>query len=82
MTGMERSGERSPDELHVEIEELRAELGETVEELARRADVPSRLREKREETAQRVHEQLAHTGRPSPRPRRSCRARCGNALRS
>jgi ElaB/YqjD/DUF883 family membrane-anchored ribosome-binding protein len=60
MTGTERTGERSPDELRVELETLRAELGETVEELARRADVPSRLREKREETAQRVHEQVAH----------------------
>jgi ElaB/YqjD/DUF883 family membrane-anchored ribosome-binding protein len=60
MTGSHRARERTPDELREELGELRAELGDTVEELAHRADVPSRLREKRDETTQRVQEQVAH----------------------
>jgi uncharacterized protein DUF3618 len=43
-----------------DIEDLRAELGDTVEELVHRVDVPQRLREKRAETTERVHAQLAH----------------------
>jgi transposase-like protein len=60
MTGTHRPRERSPEELRENLGELRAELGDTVEELAHRADVPARLREKREETAHRVQEQVAH----------------------
>lgn len=59
MTDVHRGGERTPDELREELGELRAELGETVEELAHRADVPARLREKREETTQRVQAHVA-----------------------
>jgi hypothetical protein len=43
-----------------DVEELRAELGETVEELVHRVDVPQRLREKRAETTERVQAQVAH----------------------
>lgn len=61
MSGSHRApDERSAEELRESLGELRAELGETVEELAHRADVPSRLREKRDETTQRVQEQVTH----------------------
>ena len=43
-----------------DVEQLRTELGETVQELAHRADVPQRLREKRAETTERVQAQVAH----------------------
>ncbi|GAA5134258.1 DUF3618 domain-containing protein [Pseudonocardia adelaidensis] len=61
MTGPE--GEGTPREGEVverDVEQLRAELGDTVEELVHRADVPQRLREKRAETAERVQAQVAH----------------------
>jgi gas vesicle protein len=41
-----------------DVEELRAEIGDTVEELTHRVDVPARLREKRAETTERVHAQV------------------------
>lgn len=41
-----------------DVEELRAELGDTVEELVHRVDVPARLREKRAETTERVQLQV------------------------
>jgi len=50
----------TPQETHREVEELRAELGDTVEELAHRVDVPARLREKRAETTERVQAQVTH----------------------
>jgi hypothetical protein len=57
--GAERApGDRTPEKLRGDLVELRAELGETVEELAHRADVPARLRDKRAETKQRVQEQV------------------------
>jgi ElaB/YqjD/DUF883 family membrane-anchored ribosome-binding protein len=59
MTGPQRPDDRTPEELREELDELREELGETVEELAHRADVPARLREKRDETAHRVQERVA-----------------------
>lgn len=43
-----------------EVEELRSELGDTVEELVHRVDVPARLREKRDETTARVQTQVTH----------------------
>jgi ElaB/YqjD/DUF883 family membrane-anchored ribosome-binding protein len=62
--GEERaSGTRTPEELREDLGELRAELGETVEELAYRADVPARLRERRTEVTQRVQQQVATTRR-------------------
>lgn len=38
-------GQRSPAELRSDLEALRTELGETVEELHHRVDVPTRVRE-------------------------------------
>lgn len=43
------TGQPSVDEQRVELEELREELGDTVEELARRADVPARVKARRDE---------------------------------
>ncbi len=43
-----------------DVEQLRAELGDTVEELVYRVDVPQRLREKRAEATEKVQAQVAH----------------------
>jgi hypothetical protein len=43
-----------------DVAQLRAELGDTVEELVHRADVPQRLREKRDEATEKVQAQVAH----------------------
>jgi uncharacterized protein DUF3618 len=51
---------RTGEVVERDVERLRAELGDTVEELVHRADVPQRLREKRAETAERVQAQVAH----------------------
>lgn len=50
---------RTPEELRSDLTELRAELGDTVEELAHRVDVPARVRAKKEEATERVQEQVA-----------------------
>jgi ElaB/YqjD/DUF883 family membrane-anchored ribosome-binding protein len=50
--------ERSPEEIRDDIGELRSELGDTVEELVHRVDVPARLREKKDETTERVQQQV------------------------
>jgi hypothetical protein len=52
------ASDRSPDELREELNGLRAELGDTVEELAHRLDVPARVRAKRDETTAWLREQL------------------------
>jgi len=48
--------ERSEDGQRVQLEELREELGATVTELAQRADVPARIRARRDETLARGKE--------------------------
>ena len=50
---------RSPEELREDLGELRADLGDTVEELAHRVDVPARVKAKRDETTERVQQQVA-----------------------
>ena len=52
----EKNGEAKPDltALRADIQQTRAELGETVQVLAARADVKARAREQVEETKQRV----------------------------
>jgi ElaB/YqjD/DUF883 family membrane-anchored ribosome-binding protein len=52
--------EQKADELRRDLEEVRAELGETVEELAHRADVPARVRAKRDEMTQQARLQMTH----------------------
>jgi predicted transcriptional regulator len=51
---------RDPEELRQDIGEIRAELGATVEELAHRADVPARVKARKDETVERVQQQVAH----------------------
>lgn len=51
--------ERTPEQLRADLGALRSELGDTVEELARRADVPTRLRATRAESVQRVRARMA-----------------------
>ncbi len=42
---------REGEVVEQDVEQLRAEVGDTVEELVNRVDVPQRLREKRAETS-------------------------------
>jgi uncharacterized protein DUF3618 len=53
-------GEPEGEVVERDVEQLRGELGDTVEELVHRVDVPQRLREKRAEATERVHAQVAH----------------------
>ncbi|MGQ0574566.1 MAG: DUF3618 domain-containing protein [Pseudonocardia sp.] len=53
---------RDPDVLRTELDERRRALGDTVEELAHRADVPARMRDRKDETVTRVREGAAQTG--------------------
>jgi ElaB/YqjD/DUF883 family membrane-anchored ribosome-binding protein len=46
----------SPEELRAEIDDVRAELGATIEELTRRMDVPARVRASGTATVERVRE--------------------------
>jgi hypothetical protein len=48
------SPERTPDELRV----LRDDVSDTVQELSRRADVPARARAQKDETVQRLQQQV------------------------
>ncbi|SDK80671.1 Protein of unknown function [Lentzea albidocapillata subsp. violacea] len=49
------------DQLQRDVERTRRELGETVEALAHKADVPGRVKEQAHETAGRVREQAHET---------------------
>jgi hypothetical protein len=61
VTGPRQDGSPSEaDAAQRHVEEVRAELGDTVEELVHRVDVPQRLREKRAETTERVQAQVIH----------------------
>lgn len=51
--------QRTPEELRRDLEAQRAQVGDTVAELADRADVPARVRARREETTQQVKAQVA-----------------------
>ena len=53
---------RSGDEQRVDLEELRGELGATVEELAHRADVPARMRARRDATLARAKALVVGSG--------------------
>jgi hypothetical protein len=54
------NGRGDTEALRLEIARTRAELGETVQALAAKADVKARAREQVEQTRQRVREQAAH----------------------
>jgi ElaB/YqjD/DUF883 family membrane-anchored ribosome-binding protein len=60
VTGPGGGGRREGEVVERDVEQLRAELGDTVQELVHRADVPQRLREKRAETVERVQAQVTH----------------------
>ncbi|MEV1290179.1 DUF3618 domain-containing protein [Micromonospora sp. NPDC049679] len=47
--------------LRAEIERTRAELGQTVQALAAKADVKARMKESADRTTQRVRDQASHT---------------------
>ena len=55
--------DKSPEHLRAVLGEIRAELGDTVEELAHRVDVPARVRAQKEDTIARLQatkDQAAH----------------------
>ena len=54
----EISGDAKVAALRTDIERTRAELGETVEQLAQKADVKARAKEKVEDVKARAHEQV------------------------
>ena len=63
--------EKDQEQLQHEIEDTRAELGDTVDALAQKADVKARLSEKveqRKADAKRVTAQIAHTAEERPFP--------------
>lgn len=49
---------RSPEVRRADLDELREDLGDTVEALARRIDVPARVQARREEVTAQAKEQL------------------------
>src|SRR5215212_10118000 len=62
MTDAEPS-DKSPEQLRVELDAMRSELGDTVEELAHRVDVPARVRAQKDDTIIRLQankDQAAH----------------------
>jgi hypothetical protein len=60
MTGSNGNGHGNTDALRDEIRRTRMELGETVEQLAAKADVKARLRESADHAKERVREQADH----------------------
>jgi altronate dehydratase len=48
--------EKSPEELRAELAAKRAELGDTVEELAHRVDVPAQVKAKKDDTVAKLHD--------------------------
>jgi hypothetical protein len=51
-----KPGEKSPEELRAELAAKRAELGDTVEELAHRVDVPAQVKAKKAEATAKLHD--------------------------
>jgi len=48
--------EKSPEDLRAELAAKRAELGDTVEELAHRVDVPAQVKAKKDDTVTKLHD--------------------------
>jgi len=48
--------EKSPEELRAELAAKRAQLGDTVEELAHRVDVPAQVKAKKDDTVAKLHD--------------------------
>ena len=55
--------QKSPEELRAELAAKRAQLGDTVEELAHRVDVPAQVRAKKDDTVAKLHEAKAEAAR-------------------
>lgn len=55
----EGSETRSPEQIEADIERTRAEMGDTVEQLAAKTDVKARAKDKVEETKARVSEKVS-----------------------
>ena len=55
--------DKSPEELRAELSAKRAELGDTVEELAHRVDVPAQVKEKKAETVAKLQDAKAEAAR-------------------
>ena len=70
-TGGDLAPETDREQLQHEIEETRAELGDTVDALAQKADVKARVSkevERRTAEAKRAASQVAHTAEERPLP--------------
>jgi hypothetical protein len=57
------SAEKSPEELRAELAAKRAELGDTVEELAHRVDVPAQVKARKDDTVAKLNEAKAEAAR-------------------
>lgn len=57
--GLAHDGQRSPDELRAELSRLRAEVGETLEALVQRLDVPARVQGKAREVTDKAKQAAA-----------------------
>lgn len=55
---MSADARRTPEQLRSDLEAQRAQVGDTVAELADRADVPARVRARREETTEQIKAQV------------------------
>ena len=55
--------EKSPEELRAELAAKRAQLGDTVEELAHRVDVPAQVKAKKDDTVAKLQEAKAQASR-------------------
>jgi ElaB/YqjD/DUF883 family membrane-anchored ribosome-binding protein len=60
------STQRDPERIQEEIEQTRAELGDTVEALAQKADVKSQAKRKVQETKESVADHLGKAKEASP----------------
>lgn len=64
MTDTSKAGaEKSPEELRAELAAKRAQLGDTVEELAHRVDVPAQVKAKKDDTVAKLNEAKAEAAR-------------------
>jgi hypothetical protein len=57
------SAAKSPEELRAELAAKRAELGDTVEELAHRVDVPAQVRAKKDDTLAKLQDAKVEASR-------------------
>src|SRR4029078_774380 len=55
--------EKSPEELRAELAAKRAELGDTVEEVAHRVDVPAQVKAKKDDTVAKLHDAKVEASR-------------------